>query len=210
MKSTRGFTLIELMVVVAIMALMMALSGPLISSLSGANSVDKAVTDLSNTLEQARAYAMANSTYVRVGFGTVAKSSSSPIPLFVVFCLYSSDGTLSVTDMTQWPTVGRPLVLSNFNFNNNLVTNSADVTPGTPSAPSALSFTRAIASLGSITFNGCIQFSPNGTAQVVASTPARFIAVAIDRPAPLEGKNPFVLRLGGLTGTIEVLRKENL
>jgi hypothetical protein len=42
------------------------------------------------------------------------------------------------------------------------------------------------------------------------SSPARFIKVPVDRPAPLAGKNPFVIRLEGLTGATEILRKENL
>ena len=212
MKASRGFTLIELMVVMSIMVTMMAFSRPMISALVGSNSVNKAISDLSCTLEEARAYAMANNTYVNVGFGTTANSPSNPTPSFVVLCLYSIDGTINASAASdlasnaKWLAIGRTLVLNNFNFNDALGT-SSDATPATTDIPA---FTRAVGNLGVVNFSGCIQFSPRGTARVQVASPARFIKVALDQSAPMNGKNPFVIRMGGLTGAIEILRKENL
>ncbi len=207
-----GFSLTELLAVLAITAIMAAASIPVVGGLLGSGTVDQAAQDISNTLQQARAYAMANNTYVRVGFATLPASTSTPLPSLVVLCLYSSDGTLSTTeesDMTssaEWPAVGIPLKLSNFSFSDSLGT-TTDVTPDSTDIGH---FTRSVGGLGPVSFNACIQFAPTGTAQVSVSSPARVIKVPVDRPAPLAGKNPFVIRLEGLTGATEILRKENL
>jgi prepilin-type N-terminal cleavage/methylation domain-containing protein len=63
----RAFTLIELLTVMTMLAVAMVAVFPALRGLSGGN-VNQAVYDIAGTLEQARAYAMANNTYVFVGF----------------------------------------------------------------------------------------------------------------------------------------------
>ncbi len=57
----------ELLVVVAIIAILMALARPAMNAMSGASTLTKAAEDLVGLLEQARAQAMAKNTYVYVG-----------------------------------------------------------------------------------------------------------------------------------------------
>ena len=210
MKTTRAFSLLELLVVISIVAIMMVLSGPMIVSLVHSQSEDVAITDLSAALEEARAYAMANNTYVRVGFGEVSKPGLGP--QLVVLSVSSVDGTLSaatpsdLASTQKWPAAGLPLVLSNFNVNNGL----GDTSDTTPDATDFPAFSRSVGKLGMISFNGCIQFGPSGGARVDSALPSRFIKIGVDRPAPLAGKNPFVVRMAGLAGTIMGLRKESL
>src|SRR5450432_1932355 len=63
----RAFTLIELLAVMGIMIIMLALLVPSITGIKGANDLTKAAFGVSDFLEQARSYAMANHTYVFVG-----------------------------------------------------------------------------------------------------------------------------------------------
>lgn len=72
-----AFTIVELLVVVAIMVVMMALAVPAFNSLKGAGDVSKTAYDVAGTLEQARAYAIANNTYVWVGIIEVDSSQSA-------------------------------------------------------------------------------------------------------------------------------------
>ena len=72
-----AFTLLELLAVIAIMVLVASLAIPAISGSKGAADVNKAVYDVAGTLEQARAYAITNNTYVWVGIAEVDQSQNS-------------------------------------------------------------------------------------------------------------------------------------
>ena len=74
---TSGFTLIELLTVVGVMALMMGLTVPAFDAIRGGSDFSSELYDISGTLEQARAYAMANNTYVLAGMVEVSNSLSA-------------------------------------------------------------------------------------------------------------------------------------
>ncbi|MEA3186318.1 MAG: hypothetical protein QOD99_148 [Chthoniobacter sp.] len=76
-----AFTLVELLVVVGIMVVMMALVGPAFMSIGSGKNFTKAVYDMGGYLDGARTYAVANHTYVYVGFAeTDASKSASAKP----------------------------------------------------------------------------------------------------------------------------------
>jgi prepilin-type N-terminal cleavage/methylation domain-containing protein len=62
-----GFTLVELLVVVAVMVVMMRLAIPAFNAIRGGTDFTSEVYDIAGTFEQARSYAMANNTYVLAG-----------------------------------------------------------------------------------------------------------------------------------------------
>jgi prepilin-type N-terminal cleavage/methylation domain-containing protein len=95
----RGFTLVEILVVVLIMAILMALVSLGFQTILG-TAFDSEVSDLANTLVRARAYAMANNTDVFVGlYEADASVSSSTTPQVAgngrlgVTVVASNDGT---------------------------------------------------------------------------------------------------------------------
>jgi hypothetical protein len=61
-----------------------------------------------------------------------------------------------------------------------------------------------------LTFTAFVQFDPSGEARVNTTELARNIKIGLDKPAPQGGKNPFILRLSGMNGTIVVIRKEDM
>lgn len=75
-----AFTLVELLVVVAIAVAIIAIAIPAMNGLGGASGVNKLVADVAGTLEEARAYAMAQNTFVWVGITEVdaGQDPSSP------------------------------------------------------------------------------------------------------------------------------------
>jgi len=79
-RTQDAFSLIELMVVIAIIVLVSALIAPAFRSLKGAGDVTSAAYTVKGVLEQARTYAMANNTYTWVGFyeEDVSQPSTNP------------------------------------------------------------------------------------------------------------------------------------
>ncbi|MEI6351726.1 MAG: prepilin-type N-terminal cleavage/methylation domain-containing protein [Verrucomicrobiota bacterium] len=75
-----GFSLVELLAVVSIMVIVMTLAIPVMHSLNGAGDVSKAVYEIKGILDHARTCAMANNTYVWVGFFEEDGSRSSTTP----------------------------------------------------------------------------------------------------------------------------------
>jgi prepilin-type N-terminal cleavage/methylation domain-containing protein len=98
----RGFTLIELMVVIAVVVIMTVLLVPALPSLKGSGDITNAAYTIAGALEQGRAYAMANNTYVWVGFyeedaNSIAPTNASPAypgrGRLLVAIVASTDGT---------------------------------------------------------------------------------------------------------------------
>lgn len=97
-RTKDAFSLIELIVVVAIMILVAAFIAPAFTSIKGAGDVTSAAYTIKGVLEQARIYAIANNTYTWVGFaGSVGASVTGQVSIAVVA---SNDGTQLGTDTT--------------------------------------------------------------------------------------------------------------
>jgi len=222
-QSPYAFTLLELLAVMAIFAVLATLSIPALRSLQGSSLTNQSISDLAATLENARAYAMAHHTYVRVGIGYAPRGGNGAAPATVIAAIYATDGSLendsalAMADNKYWRLVGKPMWLPNLlvydSLNASLPDTSSDITP---SKTNIAAFSRKEGSMGDISFSSIIQFNTAGEAQVLKTELARYIKIAMDQPGnpsslsePLN-KNPFILRLSGINGSIYVLRKENL
>jgi prepilin-type N-terminal cleavage/methylation domain-containing protein len=215
--SSRGFSLVELLVVMAILVVMLALAGPAMNALKGANDVNQAAADLSGILEQARAYAMANNTFTYVGLHQVTGTDSSV--KFAVFA--SKDGTRTIANNLQqisrlktienaqltekiedYPNNKRPMASSGNTVENILTANSGITLPSTGSGDSQVKFDHAI------------RFGPSGLAQADDLTPT-----SADNPKgyyefglyQTRGSKPLtdnsaVVQVSGLTGSVQVYR----
>jgi len=100
MRGEGGFTLAELLVVTAIIGSLMVLVAPAFTSSKSAGDVTNAAYTIKDALEQARNCAMANNTYVWIGFYEEDGSAPSATPTatpgtgrLVISIAASKDGT---------------------------------------------------------------------------------------------------------------------
>ena len=105
--SRRAFTLIELLVVVGLISILIALVVPTFIDRKKAGDVASAAYTIKATLEQARTFAKANSTYAWVGFYeediTASSPTNAPPPYpgrgrLILAAVVSNDGTTSCQD----------------------------------------------------------------------------------------------------------------
>jgi prepilin-type N-terminal cleavage/methylation domain-containing protein len=113
-----GFTLLELLLVTGAIAILLALIGPALTTLTSGTNVSSAVYGVKAVLENARAYAKANHTYVFVGLSEVDSSvdpsvtpqittGDAPYGRVAIAAVASRDGTsqyqYATTDQgTDW------------------------------------------------------------------------------------------------------------
>ena len=79
-ERVRGFTLLELLIVVGVITLLMALIAPAFTTIKSGTDVATAAYTIKSVLDTARTYAKANNTYTWVGFfeEDVSQSSTNP------------------------------------------------------------------------------------------------------------------------------------
>jgi prepilin-type N-terminal cleavage/methylation domain-containing protein len=116
-----AFTLVEMLAVMAIIVVMLGLAGPAVNSIRGSNDFSVNMGTLTGFFEQARAYAVANNTYVYVGIGEFnagqsasASPQSAGIGRVVTCAVATRDGTrgYDVNNPTQW-TSNYPTIVGN-------------------------------------------------------------------------------------------------
>lgn len=90
----RAFTLIEMVVVIAVMVILLTLAGPIFSGLTNSYSPATVATAISGQLERARSHAVANNTYVWVRLGAVREEPND----FFIGVFESLDGTDNPND----------------------------------------------------------------------------------------------------------------
>jgi len=98
-RHSLGFTLLELLIVVAIIGLLLVLIAPAFTYIKGGTGVTSAAYTIQGALDSARTYAKANNTYAWVGFsGSVGSNVTGSAALSVVA---SKDGTDLGTSVNQ-------------------------------------------------------------------------------------------------------------
>jgi len=123
-----------MLVVISLIIVLMALAVPAINTMKSGSDFSQAAYDMGGYLDQARAYAVANNTYVFVGLAEVdglkddatqKATSSTGFGRVVMMAAASKDGTKGYTvsgstvtvNYTTWPAgltaIGKPLIFDN-------------------------------------------------------------------------------------------------
>lgn len=222
-REAAAFSLVEILSVIAVLMMMMVFSTPVLQLVKGSASINKAIDDLSGTYEMARIHAMTHHTYTRVGIAKVPAGGNNLLPSLVIATIYAVSGSLESDDAASMADDSKWRLLAPLRGLNNLwiydgLEGSAPSTSGdiAPSSTDIAAFERQSGSAGKCTFGSIVQFNPAGEARVLKTEPARHIKIGVDQPlnaaAPetRRDRNPFILRLSGINGSVNVIRKENL
>ena len=234
-SNVRAFSLIETLMVAAVATVLMTLVIPSMSSIRGAQSFTRVGADIEATLEQARSYAMANNTYVFVGFAEVDGVQSESVRpqqpgtgRLLVGVAASKDGTRGyevANPGSSWSGAANLVPLSKLRRFDGV--HLADVLP----SPTADMQPVADSSkLGQVTvttpfdwpidggqkvctFSRVIQFDPQGSATIPSGDElSRWLEVAL-RPARGSQIDPAspnfaALQINGITGAVRLFRPQ--
>lgn len=228
-RTQLGFSLTELLVVIALMGFLAAASVPAMSALNGSGRINQTVSEVAGLLEQSRQYAIAQNTYVWVAF--FEDTNATGIRTVTVAVMASKDGTnpTSITPTYNFGTIPSATALVNMvcplrtfskvSLQDAGTFTSSDISKLPPLvldksnnslAKSAASFQIKIpGNTATSRFDRYILFTPSGEARNRDST----IDVLEIGMQPLKGtgtaqtdKNVAVIRVSGLTGLTQVYR----
>ena len=160
----RAFTLVELVVVIAIIAVLTVLLTPAFTNRKAASDLTNAAYVIKGVLEQARTYARVNNTYSWVGFYEESGSIASTNPptagsgRLVISSVASSDGTTiygstpGAIDPTRLMQVSRLVKIDNLHLPLLAIgTGTGDTSTLVPPFSSSLSQVSTTRALGSLT-----------------------------------------------------------
>lgn len=229
----KGFTLVELLVVVAIIVIVMGIAVPAFTALKGSTDITKTAYDIRGALELARSYAMANDTYAWVGFyeeDPTKAAGVTGIGRVVVSTVASKDGTkiyantgnlsMPAAGLTQ---IGALMKLSNAHLDTLAATaisrpviTGSDYQVGSQAfaqrngIQNTTTFNYPISGTAPYTFVKIIQFSPQGDATKIVDTPTPLMEIGL---TPTHGnvvdansKNLVALQITGIGGLVQLYR----
>ncbi len=173
----RGFSLVELLTVLVIISIVSALAFEAMGSLGKSDGFNNATSTMSTLLEQARAYAMANNTYVFVGIVETDASQSAGgaqatgVGRVAMQAFAAQDGTMNFS-ATNLVAIDKLQILNNVDLPSALTVTSGTL-PNRPTADhniddAALSVPSAITSRN-FTFSKVIAFDSLGVVHIPTS-----------------------------------------
>ena len=194
-----AFSLIELLVVIAIIAVLAALALPAFNSIRNASGLTKTASDIAGILEQARAYAMAQNTYVWVGFQTNQANGTDTLIVGVI-----SSKTGSSNPSNNLVQLGKITRFENVQLVPNLPANSGSRPAANVQLVDATNF-----AFTNWANTQVIRWDSRGEARISASQLSRIIEIGLQGSAGgavRNASNNAAVQIGGLSGAVIVYR----
>jgi prepilin-type N-terminal cleavage/methylation domain-containing protein len=228
-----GFTLLELLIVIGIIAILMVLIVPAFTTIKSGGDVTGAAYTIKGVLDTARTYAKANNTYTWVGFAgsigpnTVPDAITGQVEVAIVASkdgtnLWSANGSLPPASLTQ---VGKMITLNNIHIGdtgvpqNNGTEFESRATVDDDHRICTSANTPYPFTVQGTMFNKWIQFSPRGEALVpggsfsivkaaeVGVLPTHGTILAVTQSGNLWLGNVAAIQIGGFTGDVKIYRR---
>ena len=194
-----AFSLIELLIVIAIITVLAALALPAFNSIRNASGLTKTASDIAGILEQARAYAMAQNTYVWVGFQTNQANGTDTLIVGVI-----SSKTGSSNPSNNVVQLGKITRFENVQLVPNLPANSGSRPAANVQLVDATNF-----AFTNWANTQVIRWDSRGEARISASQLSRIIEIGLQGSAGgavRNASNNAAVQIGGLSGAVIVYR----
>jgi prepilin-type N-terminal cleavage/methylation domain-containing protein len=229
-RFVRAFSLIELLVVLAIMAILIAGAALSFRGINNSGKFNKAVDEISGILEQGRAYAVAQNTYVWVVLYQNIPANNGPLEVYIG-AFTSSDGTdpFNWTGSVTLPSpgtvgsTGTTLTQIIHTYHEKGLSLQTSTLPNAPSSPNlpasgtatpnfqytAQSDSGPVALSNASSVYWLIQFTPTGAARN-SSNPVNSIWFGLQpslSQTALDSHNIASVEVNGLTGVTTVYRQ---
>lgn len=209
-----GFTVLELLTVMGVIAVLMGMLLPAVSAWRGAGDISKTIYDVSGLLEAARTQAMARNSYVWVGFASDQDASSAVNEKQLVVAVKTSPDGAKPPNLNSASLInlGKPETFRNVQLSASLDTYNgkkpvADKQLASTSSADSFSATRNGINY---TFSKILEFNSVGEVRILnEAQPSRWIEIGL---LPTHGLvvdtqgNSAALQIGGLTGQARVFR----
>lgn len=203
----KAFSVIELLMVVAVMSVLLALTVPFTSAQSTSGRLNDAILGSSLMFEQARAHALSNRTYVWLGFND--NPASGTLTIAVVAGASGSEG--DIHSAATFRPLMKPKTFRNIRMSS--VTGLAGMSDETDSVENStiVNFHQVVGG-HPMTFTQVIQFTPSGGVQIDNEAVSRWVQVGMQslRGTVADPNNKTAFQIAGLTGQVRIFRNDIL
>jgi len=196
-----GFSLVELLVVMAILAILMSLSAPAFSNLGEGRGVEYAARRVELTLEQAQARAVASKLYVWVVFGVTNHEGRTSTAVTVLADPRGFSSPPKPATRNDYSVLSKPEILKGVVIQ--------DV-PGEDLVENSGSFGVYESTIGGTSWSMpyMIRFGPAGDVQIAPGRIPRTLEVGLtsylDSLRSTKKNMTAAVRVGGISGTVDM------
>ena len=218
--SRLGFSLLEILAVIAIIGIILSISGVAVNSFSLSRGVDNAAVGIAGSAELARSYAMANNTYVWMGLlqdnndllvavihsKTGSSNYTNPAQLEAINKMQTFTG-VSLVDFSTMTASSGPMAQRVA-----LITDNASLGFTTPAVSNPVFGWPVAATTPNHNFDRVIEFRPDGSAKVVGTTNFEMMEIALQDAnlttavTDISVGNVAAVQIDGITGKNRVFR----
>ncbi|HEX4140258.1 MAG TPA: prepilin-type N-terminal cleavage/methylation domain-containing protein [Candidatus Methylacidiphilales bacterium] len=212
-RSRRGFSLVEMMCVLAVVSVLASLIWPAVVGMVAGDRLSNNAYMLSNVLQQARATAIARHTYVWVGFQSY--NDANGVPAVMVASVAGNSGQTSDlpanTVLTEKPTILKNVALT--------AQTNYQILPGYDSsvttqdvASQGYSFQISVAGNANTTFGDVIAFGPDGQVNLAQASSGTLqlvqcLGMGLQQAPSSTKLHVAAIQVRGLSGEVSVLRQ---
>jgi prepilin-type N-terminal cleavage/methylation domain-containing protein len=209
-----GFSLVELMCVIAVVSILASVTAPSIMGLISGDQLTNNAYQLSGLVQQARTTAISEHTYVWLGFSSTT-SNGAPALLAATLQINSGVATDLPSTASNYRMVSKVATLRNTslatvsNYSSLVGVDSAD---NTDAGSQTFSFGVPVPGKGSATFSDWIVFGPDGQVYLPASgtgaisSPTPCVGLGINA-SPSNKIRTAALQIRGMSGQVSVFRQ---